>query len=407
MVTAVLAVATAGALGVALAGTGEALPQVAVAPVAASTRAPAVVWRTVSVHGVPRQYLLVLPAATGAVRGARATAAGVRGAPAARVVAAPAAAVPPREPAAPTSRVAPAASPAGSVGVPTTVSTGPSTGGSTAASAAASTTGRPPLVVAYHGLFQRPGRFADLTGLAAAATANGVVLAVPESVHGIWNDGRLGAAGPDDDAFFVALVAQLVREGRVDPHRVTVAGFSNGAGMAMEIAARHPRAVAALVSVCGELLAAPGSPRPRRPVATAVFVHGTADRVQPWDGRPRWNAAYVAYVSVPRTVDAFVRVLGRHGAPTAAELAPAATGPGDRAGPVGPDPARVSVSSWHDRRGRSVSFYVLDGFDHAWPVDHAVTRAQPHGVTIARSPLDATAVTIHTALTARLVSTGH
>ncbi len=392
MVTAVLAVATAGALGVVLAGTGEALPQVAVAPVAASTRAPAVVRRTVSVHGVPRHYLLVLPVATGAARAVRATTAGTG------TARAPAAALPPRVPAAPSRRVAPVGPTGVSTKVPAVVST--------SERPAASATGRAPLVVAYHGLFQSSGRFADLTGLAAAATANGVVLAVPESVRGIWNDGRLGAAGPDDDAFFVALVAQLVREGRVDPNRVTVAGFSNGAGMAMEIAARHPRAVAALVSVCGELLAAPGSPRPRGPVATAVFVHGTADRVQPWGGRPRWNAAFVAYISVPRTVDAFVRVLGRHGPSTAAQLVAAATGPGDRVGPAGPDPALVSISTWRDRRGRTVSFYVLDGFDHAWPVDHAVTRAQPHGPTVARSPLDATAVTIHTALTARLVSTG-
>jgi polyhydroxybutyrate depolymerase len=259
---------------------------------------------------------------------------------------------------------------------------------------------RRPLVVVFHGLWQHPLQFAQVTGLLADARAEGVVLAVPDALNGAFNDGRFGRRGPNDDAFFLALRAQLVHRGIVDPHRVTVAGFSNGAGMAMEIASRHPGAVAALVSVCGELLAAPGSARPHSPVTT-VLIHGTRDRLQPWDGRPRWGHWMAAYVSVPTMVDSFVDALGRHRAATEAAVAGAR--------PFEGHPG-VTVQTWHGSGGHSVTFYTLAGFGHAWPVRHpAPAVARPsgapsghrHGRIVATSAIDASAITVTMARTAR------
>ena len=69
------------------------------------------------------------------------------------------------------------------------------------------------------------------------------------------------------------IIRQLAGTGIADPRRVTVAGFSNGAGMAMRLATGHPGPVAAVVSVDGELLAGAGSPRPTAPVRI-YLVHG-------------------------------------------------------------------------------------------------------------------------------------
>ena len=120
--------------------------------------------------------------------------------------------------------------------------------------------------------------------LVAATRAAGEVLAMPESSGPAFNDGRLGAWGPADDVFAIAIIRQLAGSGSADPRRITVAGFSNGAGMAMRLAAEHPGLVAAVVSVDGELLAGAGAPRPTAPVRI-YLVHGTADLMQPWSGR--------------------------------------------------------------------------------------------------------------------------
>lgn len=255
------------------------------------------------------------------------------------------------------------------------------------------TVGHPPraLVVVFHGLWQHPGTFVRATGLLAAAMAENVVLAVPDAEHGAFNDGRLGRHGPKDDAFFLALRAQLVHRGLVDPTRVTVAGFSNGAGMAMEIASRHPHDVAAVVVVCGELLAAPGSARPHVAVTT-VLIHGTADRLQPWNGRRRWGRWLVASTSVPATVGSFVGALGPHGSPAVAAVRGARSVDGQPG---------VTVTTWRGPAGRSVTFYRIAGFGHAWPVRHATRPGHLRGRLVETAPIGATAITLATARTAR------
>lgn len=247
--------------------------------------------------------------------------------------------------------------------------------------------GRLPLIVAFHGMWQRPGSFAVGSGLLAAASANGVVLAVPASEYGIWNDGRLGPHGPQDQAFFLALKRQLVRSGLVAVNRVTVAGFSNGAGLAMAIASRHPHAVAAVVAVSGELLAAPGSVRPTTAVTT-VLVHGTTDHIQPWNGRLRWSRDLAAYISVPATTATFVKLLNAPRGPELTRIVPTAR---TRASAT-----RVTVFRWTGRRGTTVTLYRLTAFGHSWPVSGRTWPDQ----FIHHAPIDGGAITVQTALTA-------
>lgn len=208
--------------------------------------------------------------------------------------------------------------------------------------------GRAPLVVALHGLDGEAGAFARATGLPSAAADAGVALVVPRASGRAWNDGRLGPDGPDDAAFVRAVVAELVAEGVVHPGRVVVSGFSNGAGMAMVLAARHPLDWAGAVAVSGELLAGRGAVRP---VPAAVrggpgppvwLSHGDADPVQPWAGRSARSAWLPALASVDETVAAFRRAN--------------ATGP-------------VQVTTWPGPA--PVTVYRLSAAGHGWP-----TRAE-------------------------------
>jgi poly(3-hydroxybutyrate) depolymerase len=238
--------------------------------------------------------------------------------------------------------------------------------------------GPSPLVVAFHGLGQHAAAFAAGTGLVPATRAAGEVLALPESRGPAFNDGRLGPHGPRDDAFTVALIDQLVRAGLVDPHRVVVAGFSNGAGMAMEVADRHPAAIAAFVSIAGDMIAGPGAPRPTGPVR-ACLVHGTADPVQPWNGRPARGVRLPAYIPVLASVDEWVHA--------------------DRAGPVstrtlaGQDgQGTVIVHAWQPGpSGAGVTFYEVGGMGHSWPLGGS-SADHPNGYAI-----DATALVVQTA----------
>jgi polyhydroxybutyrate depolymerase len=212
-----------------------------------------------------------------------------------------------------------------------------------------------PLVVAFHGLFQTARLFAAQTGLVTATRNAGLVLAIPESDGPAFNDGRLGATGPQDDAFTLALVDELVAARVADPRRVVMTGFSNGAGMAMSVACAHPEAVAALVSVDGSLMDGAGSPRPTAPVRT-FLVHGTADKVQPLEGRAARGPLMPAYIPVPATVAAWVDAAGL-GAPMVER----------RPGSLGRGP--VEVSTWSPgESGVGVVSYLVTGMGHVWPL---------------------------------------
>lgn len=257
----------------------------------------------------------------------------------------------------------------------------------------AGVTGRAPLVVAFHGLGEQAAAFAAQTGLVAATRAAGEVLVLPESEGPAFNDGRLGPGGPADDTFALTVIRRLVAAGRVDPERVTVAGFSNGAGMAMQLADTHPETVAAVVSIDGSMIAALGAPRPTGPVE-AVLLHGTADRIQPWDGRHARGITWPSYVPVLATVHAWVRA-DHAGLPVRSTVRSAL-----RSGPAAADssPGPVGVTRWAPGpSGAGVTFYEVHGMGHRWPVS---ARPALRSSNDALEGVSATAVVVATAATA-------
>lgn len=215
-----------------------------------------------------------------------------------------------------------------------------------------------PLLVLFHGLDQETTDFLGDVNILTAAAQAGVVVAAPESPDDSWNDGRFGADGADDDSFAMAVISQLASEGVIDPTRVTVAGFSNGAGMAIELAARHPAQIAALVSVDGEILSGTNQTLPSGPIP-AYFIHGTDDSVQPLDGRLYSSDRYPGYVSEADTINAFLAVDGDASVtPTQAIAAHHAKG---LAG-------SVTVTQWAQPGGVPVTFASVAGMGHKWPM---------------------------------------
>jgi len=135
--------------------------------------------------------------------------------------------------------------------------------------------GRVPLLVFLHGATQTGAGM--LRRIGAAADQQGVAVLAPDSRDGTWDAIR---GGFGEDVTFLNRALELVF-GRldVDPARVAIGGFSDGASYALSLGLANgelfPRVVACSP---GFVIQAPAQGRPR------VFVsHGTADQVLPID----------------------------------------------------------------------------------------------------------------------------
>jgi polyhydroxybutyrate depolymerase len=149
--------------------------------------------------------------------------------------------------------------------------------------------GRVPAVVVLHGGTQ-PAESLLERGQPAIrwqtlADRHRFVVVYPQSGR-VWNDCRADnpfAGHGDDVGFVAAVVRRTIRRGGVDPHRVNVAGESNGAMMALRLAIEDGRRYAAFGLGSGQLAARSKCHRRAAP-ATVVYLKGDADRVIPFDG---------------------------------------------------------------------------------------------------------------------------
>jgi len=172
-----------------------------------------------------------------------------------------------------------------------------------------------------------------------------------------WNDGsgRFHAAKQqiDDVAFIDALVDRVVKDYAIDPKRLYVAGFSNGASMAFRVAAELPSKVAAIAPNAGacwmeKLQLTHG--------VSLCYITGTADSLNPLEGgfpklaiggREQGGRKKPA---VQQTIDKWVKALECEGNPERDT-----TTDGVRARRYG-----------KGRDGAEVDFTTVEGLGHNW-----------------------------------------
>lgn len=120
------------------------------------------------------------------------------------------------------------------------------------------------VVIMLHG---RGASASDMIGLSRQLTAADVSYLVPEASGRTWypysflapieqNEPSLSSA--------LRLIARLVgdlHDQGFSSDRVALLGFSQGACLALEFAARHPRRYAAIAALSGGLIGPPGTPR--------------------------------------------------------------------------------------------------------------------------------------------------
>jgi predicted esterase len=140
-------------------------------------------------------------------------------------------------------------------------------------------------VVLLHG---RGGSADDIASLAQVLAVDGIAYLVPEATGHTWYPQRFIAPLADNEPWLGsalgivgALVARATGAG-VAKRRVAIAGFSQGACLALEFAARTPARYGAVLGFSGGLIGPPDEPRPASPAGasldgTPVFL-GCGDR---------------------------------------------------------------------------------------------------------------------------------
>jgi polyhydroxybutyrate depolymerase len=103
----------------------------------------------------------------------------------------------------------------------------------------------------------------------------------------IWNDGSRSSAvsqrNVDDVGYVAAVLEEVQQTFAVDPRRVFVTGFSNGASMTFRVGVELADRVAAIAPVAGHLCCE--DPKPARPLSL-LYMIGLADPINPFDGGP-------------------------------------------------------------------------------------------------------------------------
>jgi polyhydroxybutyrate depolymerase len=145
-----------------------------------------------------------------------------------------------------------------------------------------------PLLIVLHGGGGTGTSMAAFTGFSSAADTAGVVVAYPTgSFYGgaccYWNDARTSYGGHDDVGFIDAMLVDIRARARIDPSRIFVAGYSNGALMALTLACERPEVFAGVAIVAGSM---PDGEYCDATSPRLLIIDGDADHIMPFAGGP-------------------------------------------------------------------------------------------------------------------------
>ena len=204
-----------------------------------------------------------------------------------------------------------------------------------------------------------------MAGFVALADPEGLVLAVPDAIGGVWDDGRFARTDrygqADDVGYLTAADRRRDDHTPIDPQRVYVFGMSNGAAMAGRLACERADRITAIAQVAGtaaRAIAVDG--RPTSPVPI-LQIHGAADHLAPYEGGRRGGASLArsSWGGVPP---------GRASASTHGRSFWVAANRASAEPTVTRIPPDTTLRTWRGPTPRSdVVFYRIDGMGHTWP----------------------------------------
>jgi polyhydroxybutyrate depolymerase len=199
-----------------------------------------------------------------------------------------------------------------------------------------------PLLIALHGAYGTGAFMERYSGLSRLADREGFAVVYPDAAGPRW---RIASGEGDADVQFLdALLDRVLAGGCIDDRSVSAVGVSNGGGMAARFACAGDDRLAGLVAVAGGYGTLPAC-RARRSLAV-LEIHGTADAVVPYYGKPQ-----------DRSGDVLTWVRGWAGRDGCR--------PASRRTTVRQGVLRLDWTSC--RGGTSVAHLRLVGGAHAWP----------------------------------------
>ena len=150
------------------------------------------------------------------------------------------------------------------------------------------------VTILLHG---RGGSADDIASLATVLAIDGLTFLVPEATGHTWYPQRFLAPLAANEPWLgsalgvvATLVAQATAAG-VPPARIAIAGFSQGACLALEFVARTPARYGAAIAFSGGLIGPPDEPRPPVPAAAASPGRRSSSAAATRTGTFRWPAS--------------------------------------------------------------------------------------------------------------------
>lgn len=228
-----------------------------------------------------------------------------------------------------------------------------------------------PLLLSLHGAGGSASIQASMTLLTALAAREGLVLASLEGsgfVPTFNAGGCCGYAqsmGIDDVAYARAVIDDVIARTAIDPARIYVTGFSNGAMMSHRLACALSDRIAGIAAVSGSPVHS--SCVPARPIPI-LHVHATNDRIVPFEGGFSGELPGPAFLPVRTAIAEIVARNNVAAQPVATSVTPTTTCyryavPADPARPSAPvELCEVNPVDNYD----PVSTVVYGG-GHSWP----------------------------------------
>ncbi|MBX9687621.1 MAG: prolyl oligopeptidase family serine peptidase [Candidatus Obscuribacterales bacterium] len=211
-----------------------------------------------------------------------------------------------------------------------------------------------PVLYFYHYLFGTPEKMAEYSSMNKIADRDGFIVVYPKAEGVVggrlrnWNWNNKDSDRIDDIAFSRRLMDLTQEKLKIDQNRVYLAGYSNGGMMAHEIASKMPERITALAVVNGFTT---GHEAPVSKAIPAMLIHGTGDRIVPYDGRSWWKV-----IGLPE--------LKPHA--HASSLWKEANGvSGSRLDAIAPGVTRETFVS--PKTGKEMVQITMNGYGHGWP----------------------------------------
>lgn len=142
-----------------------------------------------------------------------------------------------------------------------------------------------PVVLAFHGGGGSPEAFRDITGLDAAADANGFAVLYADAGDGLWGDWRDVTGDPANDLEYVSLILDtLAAEHQIDSRRVYATGISNGGAFSLVLASELGQRVAAVAPVAHNISQSFVDNASPEGGVDVLQIVGTEDPINPYQG---------------------------------------------------------------------------------------------------------------------------